>query len=164
MARCAVCDADAGRHGQVYAHAFRVQLQGTRRVALAKLDLTSGKRTAPPAPLATGAESPLNGGADAIAAKAKRTRTNLTIIGGVHIDSYLTTYISLSGNAAARAALFRTIIEAAATNADIDSEAWTPKIVSDRLHNTLKAKNKKEKAAAAAEAAETAAAAATETA
>lgn len=120
-------------------------------VALAKLEIKSGKRIAPSPPLATGMDSPFDGGEDAVAAKAKRTRINLTAMGRVHIDSYLGTYISLSGNSTGRAALFVQIIQAAgALSQELGSENWTPKVVSDRLHNALKAKNAKDKAAAAA--------------
>ncbi|MDC0525809.1 hypothetical protein OAO87_02325 [bacterium] len=75
-------------------------------VALAKLELKSGKRAAPPAP-------PIDGGGGVAAPeKAKRVRVDLTSVGRIFIDAYLGRYIELSGKPAARAALFESILQA----------------------------------------------------
>ena len=115
-------------------------------VALAKLELKSGKRAAgPPAP-------PGLDGGEAAPEKSKRVRVDLTSLGRVFIDTFLGRYIELSGKPDTRAALFKEILQAATVMQEsIGSHAWTTKVVSDRLHNALKAHNKAARAAAEAE-------------
>ena len=122
------------------------------RVALEMVELKAGKGVGASSPLRGGAHtSPLaGGGEEAPATKPKRKRVNLSKVGQIHIDAYLTTYISLSGNATGRATLFNSILEAASSQQEVlGSEEWTVKIIEARLHNSLKEHNKKAKAAAA---------------
>jgi hypothetical protein len=83
---------------------------------------------------------------------AKRTRINLSKLDRTFIDGYLDMYVTLSGNATGRARLFASILEAAKLVGTLGSDTWTTKVISDRLHNALKAHNKA--LAASAEAAE----------
>ena len=70
------------------------------------------------------------------------------------IDSYLPTYISLSGSASARSSLFASILEMAQVHREtLNSQNWTDKVVQERLKNALRAHNKAEKQAAPAPAA-----------
>ena len=125
-------------------------------VALAKLELKSGKRAdpAPAAPLGLD-----GGGGEAAApaaappAKAKRARTELSKAGRTFIDYYLDNYVALSGQAEKRAALYAAILQTAYVQQELlGSDKWTPKIIADRLHNALKARNKARAAAEGAEA------------
>ena len=81
--------------------------------------------------------------------KAKRARVDLTTLGRVFIDTYLPMYISLSGNTNGRSNLYSSILKTAELQKEtLNSYKWTTKVVSERLHNALKAHNKAAKAAA----------------
>ena len=74
---------------------------------------------------------------------------------GAHIDTYLSEYTIYSGNKERRGKLYASILAAAENQSTLKEEVakWgdrSEKIISDRLHNTLREHNKKEKAAAAA--------------
>tara|TARA_B110000046_G_C12960254_1_gene384204 strand:+ start:897 stop:1370 length:474 start_codon:yes stop_codon:yes gene_type:complete len=118
-------------------------------VALKVSELKAGKR---PAANLVGADPMASGeaevgGEEAVGDKSKRARIELGIIGRTHIDAYLSMYISLSGNPTARSALFASILQTAQLQTDVlNSQNWTVKVISERLHNALKAKNKADKA------------------
>ena len=76
---------------------------------------------------------------------AKRSRTSLSPLAHEFIDSYLETYISLSGDYKARDRLFLEILEQAQTRKEtLGSENWHIPVIQKRLQNALTAKNRRE--------------------
>ena len=82
----------------------------------------------------------------------------VTVCGAIVSKRYYETfrlngYVALSGQAEKRAALYAAILQTAYVQQELlGSDKWTPKIIADRLHNALKARNKARAAAEGAEA------------
>ena len=79
----------------------------------------------------------------------KRTRTNISTVGGEFIDKFLPTYVSFSGNYKARNLLYKEILEQAKTREEtLHSADWSVPTIQKRLQNAYTRQNRLEQEAA----------------
>jgi hypothetical protein len=109
-------------------------------VALEAALMKKGKRVAQEPPVAEGA-----GVLGSATKTTKRTRTNISRLGQVFIDSYLDMFMETKAN---RGGLFASILKAAETRKEeLEASAWTDKTIATRLKNEAIKKRKSDRAA-----------------